>query len=172
MLFFVLIFGLVSGAQWHRLYLFPFPQLHELVNPTDLVQQENEKIIISIYEKQLPVFSDRPYYDSVGDYRLDNSFLLQISRHRSKNITIESNAGVTIYRFISNDNLNKGVSGWHITDIPINIEGQSTTHTRVVKKFFHPGKIILEPGGPVASSPILIRPENYIAQPLGFKVLN
>ena len=39
--------------------------------------------------------------------------------------------------------------------IKILVEGQSTNHIYVVKKTFKPGIIILSPGGPISSAPIL-----------------
>ena len=163
--------GLLSGVQWHRLDLFPFPQLRAWKYPPDGVLK-SEKFVVTSYSAGTPVFLDRQYYDTVGDERLEGLFLLQIPRHHSDDILIRADSSLTIYRFISDDNLNTPFESWTPSDIPIHVRGFTTTLTRVVKKDFSAGTITLSPGGPVASSPILIEVHNYVAPPLGFEVLN
>jgi hypothetical protein len=163
--------GLVTGVQWHRLRLFPFPQLHAWKYPPEGVRT-SEKFVITRYTAGTSVFLDRLYFDTVGDERLEGLFLLQIPRHHSDNIVIKADKSLTIYRFISDDNLNAAFESWTPSDIPIHVRGFSTAHTRVVKKDFAAGIITLSPGGPVASSPILIEVHDYAAPALGFEVLN
>jgi len=170
--FFVFIAGLVIGAQWYRLYLFPFPQLHNWKYPPEVRVPLSEKMIITRYTAKTPVFLDRLYFDSIGDERLEGLFLVQIPRHHSDNIIIKAYRRITIYRFITDDNINTHFDSWTSSDIPINVRGHSTTHTRVVKKDFPAGIITLNPGGPVASSPVLIKAHNYTAPSLEFEVLD
>jgi len=163
--------GLVAGVQWNRLDLFPFPQLHAWKYPPEGVLK-SEKFVITRYTAGTPVFLDRLYYDTVGDEKLEGLFLLQIPRHHSDDIVIEADSSLTIYRFISDDNLNTPFESWTPADIRIHVRGFTTAHTRVVKKDFTAGIITLSPGGPVASSPILIEVHDHTAPALGFEVLN
>lgn len=164
--------GLIIGAQWYRLYLFPFPQLNNWKYPPESRVYLSEKMIITKYTAKIPVFLDRLYFDSIGDERLEGLYLIQIPRHYSDNITIKAQSAVTIYRFISNDNLNTPFDSWTSTDIPIDVRGWTTTHTHVVKKDFSAGIITLDPGGPVASCPILIKVHNHESLSPEFEVLN
>ena len=170
--FFVFSAGLVIGAQWYRLYLFPFPQLNNWKYPPEERVYLSKKMIIARYTVKIPVFVDRQYFDSIGDERLEDLFLVQIPRHHLDNIIIKARRAITIYRFITDDNINTHFDSWTSTDIPIRVRGWSTTHTRVVKKNFPAGIITLRPGGPVASSPILIKILNYTPPSLEFEVLN
>ena len=166
-----LVIGALIGAQWYRLDLFPFPQLRDLKHPPEARVLLSEKIIITRYTAETAVFLDRQYFDSIGDERLEGLFLVQIPRHHSDNILIEAYSPITVYRFISDDNDNTHFDSWTASDIPIDVRGWSTTHTHVVKKDFPAGLITLNPGGPVASSPILIEIPNYTAPSLEFEVL-
>lgn len=166
-----LVIGALMGAQWYRLDLFPFPQLRDLKHPPEARVLLSEKIIITRYTAETAVFLDRQYFDSIGDERLEDLFLVQIPRHHSDNIIIEAYRPITVYRFISDDNDNTHFDSWTSSDIPIDVRGWSTTHTHVVKKDFPAGIITLNPGGPVASSPILIEVPNYTAPSLEFEVL-
>lgn len=169
---FVFAAGLAIGAQWYRLYLFPFPQLHELRYPPEVRVPMSEKITVVRYAEKTPVFLDRQYFDTIGDERLEGLFLVQIPRHHSENIVIEAQRPLTIYRLISDDNDNTPFDSWTPSDIPVNVRGFSTTHTRVVEKDYPAGLITLNPGGDVAASPILIRVHDYTAPPLAFEVLD
>ena len=166
------LFGVVVGAQWHSLYLFPFPQLHDWKNSQKVPVPSSRKIVVTKYTAKTPVFLDRLYFDLIGDKRLEGLFLVQISRHQSDNININAYKAITIYRFITDDNTNTYVDSWTSSDIPIYVRGHSTNLTRVVKKDFPAGKITLHPGGPVASSPILIKVHDYTESPMEFEVLD
>lgn len=163
--------GLAAGIQWHRLHLFPFPQLQALRYPPHGVLR-SEKFVVTRYTAGTPVYLDRLYYDTVGDERLDGLFLIQIPRHYSDDIVIRADSSLTIYRLISDDNLNTPFENWESTDIKVHVRGFSTAHTRVVKKDFTAGIITLSAGGPVASCPILIEVHNLRTPALGFEVLN
>jgi hypothetical protein len=161
----ILAIGLVSGAQWHRAYIFPFPQLRGLLtnNPNLEIPPKTEKMIVTRYSKESPVFLDRLYFDSVGDARLDGLYTIRMPRHYSGDISIESSKDLIIYRAVSNDNNNTYLINWELSDVPINVIGKSTTHTKIFKKLFSADKAIkLSAGGPIASDPIFIQVLNYI----------
>jgi hypothetical protein len=166
------LIGAVVGIQWHRLYLFPFPQIHEWRESQKVPVPLSKKIVITKYTAKTPVFLDRLYFDSIGDKRLEGLLLVQITRHHKDIIKIQAHTPVTIYRFITNKNINTQFDSWSTSEIPIHVRGNTCTHTRVVKKDFPAGIISLRPGGPVASSPILIKVHGYTEIPLGFEVLD
>ena len=177
-IFFILSVGLIIGAQWYRLYIFPFPQLHEwkvLEYQRGIYVPPNVKLVTTIYSSKIPIFADRFYLDSIGDSRLEGIYLLQIPRHYSGNIRIKSTMDLVIYRAISdsNDNKNYDNDKWESSDIPINVKGGSASHTKIVNKTFLANKIIeLSSGGPITSDPIFIKVIDYDAPPLKFKVEN
>ena len=120
------------------------------------VKKWNEAIYtFTDYKKGVPLFLDRSYTDEIGDERLDGLKLIQIPRHSKKKIKIKSNFPYTIYRLISNEERNLN-HNYLETDIKVKVVGYSLTHNQVVKKKFKPGITILKPGGPIATSPILI----------------
>jgi hypothetical protein len=134
-----------------------------------------QKLANTIYSKHTPVFVDRLYFDSIGDNRLENLYLVQIPRHYHHKIRIKSSKDLIIYRAISdnNNNLHYDDNNWDLSDIRINIEGQSTSHTKVIKKLFPANNLIdLIPGGPIASDPIFIMVKDYVTPSLQFKILN
>ena len=106
-----LVIGALMGAQWYRLDLFPFPQLRDLKHPPEARVLLSEKMIITSYTAETAVFLDRQYFDSIGDERLEDLFLVQIPRHHSDNIIIEAYRPITVYRFISDDNDNTHKNG-------------------------------------------------------------
>jgi len=128
--------------------------------------------LVARYTAGLPVFSDRDYYDRIGDSRLDSSFVLQIPRHLDFPIQIKVNHPVKIYRFLSGSKSTIDLSGWDKTDIKVDIEGHTCTHNSVVSKIFNPGIITLEPGGPVAASPIIIKDLTEISLDWPINILN
>ena len=151
-----LVAGSVFGVLWYRLELFPYQQLREWTNPPEERVPLSKKMVIATYTAQTPVFSDRQYFDTIGDERLEGLYLVQVPRHYAEQIMIEVRGPATVYRFVSDDNVNTAFESWTATDIPINVQGHTTTHTRVVKKDFPAGTLRLEPGGPIAASPVLI----------------
>jgi hypothetical protein len=137
---------------------FPKPilvQIKDYIFPPEPPPHINK--LVARYSAGLPVFSDRDYYDKIGDPRLDSSFVLQIPRHLDFPIQIKVNHPVKIYRLLSGSKSTIDLSGWDTTDIKVDVEGHTCTHTSVVSKIFNPGIITLEPGGPVAASPIIIK---------------
>jgi len=172
---FILFIGLIIGAQWHRLFIFPFPQLHEWKSGEEPYVELSNKLVITIYSKHTPVFLDRLYFDSISDNRLEGLYLVQIPRHYHDNIRIKSSKDLIIYRAISdnNNNLYYFNNNWKSSDIQIKVQGFTTSHTKVIKKLFPANNLIdLIPGGPIASDPIFIMVKDYVTPSLKFKILN
>ena len=170
-IFVALSVGLVVGAQWYRLYLFPFPQLNEFRAQSQPNVEVSKNLVTTIYSKNTSIYIDRIYFDSIGDKRLEGLYLLQIPRHFSKNIRFKLSADIIIYRSISDSNNNKHYykDNWIQTDILINIQGQNSLHDKVVKKLFPANNLIeLLPGGPVSSDPIFIEFRGYKPPSLEF----
>ena len=94
------------------------------------------KIIVKKYTAGTPLFSDRTYFDEIGDGRLDGLFLAQIRRHDQATIIIKAKKPLTIYRLISVINDNSFSYNYEKTDIEVKVVGTSTTHTKVIKKDF------------------------------------
>jgi len=159
----ILVFGVgsVVGAIWFRFDIFPIPQLHDLIIPPETRVPLDPNMVTLKYTARTPVFLDKLYYDTVGDERLEGLSLLQIPRHHSEDVIIDVDGPSTIYRFISEDNDNTDFASWTPSDIPIHVRGYTTTHTRVVENDFPAGIITLKPGGPIASSPILIKVHDF-----------
>jgi hypothetical protein len=85
-------------------------------------------------------------------------FLIKLTRHRNYKdyIKLKIKVPVTIYRILSKSNENNFLHLFEPTDIKVNIVGDSSSHTDVVKRDFMPGIIELAPGKGLSSSPILI----------------
>ena len=180
---FIFSIGLIIGAQWHRLFIFPFPQLYEWKTGENVELRKlriegvkvelSDKLVTTIYSTHTPIFLDRLYFDSIGDKRLEGLHLVQIPRHYDENIRIKSSKDLIIYRAISDNNNNLHYDNWDLSDIQINIEGFTTSHKKFIKKLFPANNLIeLIPGGPIASDPIFIMIKDYVTPPLQFKILN
>jgi len=113
--------------------------------------------ILTPYRAGIPLFSDRNYYDSIGDVRLESSYLLQIPRHHKSSVEIEVHRPVKIYRFLTDANDNSVFNDWDLTDIRVSVIGYTCEHTTVVSKVFDRGKIAIASGGPTSASPIIIQ---------------
>jgi len=163
----VYVLCIILGMIIYRADYFPRPQFRQIKNyfyPIQ-IQHIEEKIynnfipfILTPYKARTPLFSDRDYYDTIGDKRLENSFLVQIPRHFNSSIQIEVYRPVIIYRLLNiTYNDNTIFHDWKKTNIEVSVNGVSCNHTAVVSKIFESGKIILNSGGPATASPILIQ---------------
>tara|TARA_B100000212_G_C27241462_1_gene476074 strand:+ start:106 stop:627 length:522 start_codon:yes stop_codon:yes gene_type:complete len=152
--------------------LFPRQFLHELkliltAKEQKLASELNEQstaknatppnIRILPYAKGTPLFSDRNYEDELGSKSLEPSYVVQLPRHLDANITLMASEKIIIYRLLSDDNDNQIFSDWNLTEIPVLVNGASSKHTKVVSKAFNSGEIELSSGGPVCSSPVLVK---------------
>ena len=165
--------------------LFPRQFLHELksiltTREEKLVTAINEKkkanvasppkIRILPYSKGIPLFSDRNYEDEIGSKTLEPSYVVQLPRHFDGNITLVANEPSIIYRLISDDNDNQIFSDWNVTEIPVLVNGVSSKHTKVVTKAINAGEIELSSGGPVCSSPVLVKQDKATDSNLPFRI--
>ena len=130
------------------------PAIHYI---TSANVQVTPQIRVLPYARGTPLFSDRNYEDSVGSDILNSSYVIQIPRHFDGNLTVNANKHIVIYRILSAQNNNQAFSDWNQTEIPVLVDGTSAKHASVVSKIFEPGDIKLYSGGPVCSSPILIK---------------
>ena len=153
----------MAGAQWHRADIFPFPQLRawkELRIDRSHLPPLVDKIVTR-YRKGIPLFSDRTYIDSIGDPRLDGTFIIQIPRHGKGNIDVKFNMRVTVYRIVNEKTDNLVYEGWETTEIQVKVGGRSTFHNRLIRKDFPPGIVTFPLGAGISTSPILIKPIDY-----------
>ena len=138
---FICVAFFMLGMVTYRNDWFPRPQVRQLKNyfspppiPHSTLPPHINKII-SQYTAGIPVFSDRSYFDTIGDSRLESSYILQIPRHESVPIQIEVNRKVKIYRLLETSyNDNSIFNDWDSTDIKVYVEGSSCIHTEVVSK--------------------------------------
>lgn len=162
---FILVFfvGFASGITLYKLNIPPIPQFRFLgyffFAPDELKKlvAGEINIIVTRYTKGTPLFSDRPYFDTLGPKELEGLTLIQIPRHTRHRIRLDAKKPLTVYRIISASNDNWLLDGYQKTDLKVNVVGKSI-HREVVKKSFPPGIIDLFAGGPSVSSPILISP--------------
>jgi hypothetical protein len=108
------------------------------------------------YKKGLPLYTDRVYFEEIGDPRLEGLVLLQIRRHLQHDFFITTEKPLTVYRFLSDENDNSVFSDWGKTDIPIKVKGNWSTFTKVVKKDFPAGTFKMTYGGPLSAAPVLL----------------
>lgn len=139
-------------------------------NITSANVQVTPKIRVLPYARGTPLFSDRNYEDSVGSDILNSSYVIQIPRHFDGNLTVNANKHIVIYRILSAQNNNQIFSDWNQTEIPVLVGGASAKHASVVSKIFEPGDIKLYSGGPVCSSPILIKQTEITKHELPFSI--
>jgi hypothetical protein len=119
--------------------------------------QSPPKIRILPYAQGTPLFSDRNYEDTIGSESLNSTYVIQIPRHFNGYLPLHVSKKIVIYRILSEQNDNQAFSDWNQTKIPVWVEGTSAKHSLVRSKSFETGIIKLYSGGPVCSSPILIK---------------
>lgn len=160
---FFLFLGIVIGAMGYKYDLPPRPLIRQILKgDAEKYNKHNFKIksweeahlTFSKYKSGVPFFLDRPYSDSIGDKRLEGLYLIKLNRHEKRNIIIKTNSPITIYRLVPRSNFRLR-HRYEETDIKVQVAGLSLTHTNVLKKKFEKGKLILSPGGPISSLPIL-----------------
>lgn len=164
--FFFFIYGMIV----YKNDYFPINQFRAFRDT--ITNIKNPPIIRLVdYHPGMFLFSDRKYFDTIKDTSLKAEYVILIPRHHKKNISIKTNQDILIYRTIAKGNKNSIFNNWLRTDININVEGISINHTKVVKKIFKKGEIILESGGPISSSIILLKRLNQNSK-LTLKIFN
>lgn len=152
----------LSGMFFYRNNWFPRPQLQAMKDYFDPpVKMDNfakykDKLVAS-YSNGVPLFSDRTYYDTIGQNKLENTFVVQIPRHYKDKIILNIKDSVVIYRFISKPEFFKN---WTMMDIKVFVQGKSCTHQMVAFNSFGPGIIELKNPNPISATPILIKFKN------------
>ena len=153
------------GALTYRNQLFPFSLIRKIKEPfppKDLyikppVAPSFINMNIRPYVSGVHLYSDRTYFDTIGDEKLDSSFVLQLSRHTNQGIKIRVLRRSLIIRLLSSMNDNNRFKLYKKMDINVFVRGNSCIHSEVVSKIFEPGEYTLIPGGPIASNPVIIR---------------
>jgi hypothetical protein len=171
----IFLFGVLLGMVLLKYNLFPVKQIKKLKNyifQEPIQTQLPDNVYLSPYTAGKPLFSDRNYYDAIGDTLLESTYVIQIPRHLKSPIEIEVIRPVEIYRLLTDKNDNSIFNEWDLLKINVHVAGRSCTFTNVVSKFFSPGKIILDSGGPKASSPILIKDVSHTPVIFPIKILN
>jgi hypothetical protein len=163
--------GVTIGVVWRHYNLAPFPQLHHWKNSPTLFPERNATAIV-LYDKTVPLFLDRLFLDGSGTNAFDGSYLIQIQRHRHEDIKLLAKKELIAYRLLSDHpaNDNSVFADWGYTDIRVKVVGDSCTHQSVVKKKLSVGVHLLPAGGPVASSPLLIKVVGQDTHDLSFEV--
>ena len=80
---------ILTGMTLYKYNLWPRPQIHylkQLISPTSvrypiINPNINNEIILVFYKGGINLYTDRDYYDSIADPRLESSYLIQIPRH-------------------------------------------------------------------------------------------
>lgn len=109
------------------------------------------------------LYSDREYKSLIESKELNGLKLVLIPRHLHYDIYIESNEdSVTVYRIVADKNDNQIFRWWQGTSIKVFSPGLTVNLIGVVKKMYHEKVIKLPPGGPIASSPLLIETNGNI----------
>ena len=175
---FVILFltGVGIGVAWRHYNIAPFPQLHRWAHPKTIpltphgpIPKHNATAIV-LYKKNVPLFIDRHYFDSSGTEIFDGSYLIQIQRHRTTSIKLLAQKGLIAYRILSESNDNTPFADWERSNVKAMVQGYGCAHEIIVHKKLAPGEHLLPAGGPIASSPLLIKVIEQDISDLGFEV--
>ena len=162
----IYLFFFLLGMLIYRNNYFPvktYRDLRNYVYPPKKISENHRKnkFLLCKYSPGMQLYTDRNYHDTMLDTALKVNYAILLPRHYNNSIKIIVNSDVEIYRPISIKNDNSPFRSWTKTDIKYNVVAPSSNHTQIVKKTFKKGIIILNSGGPISSSPILIRNINY-----------
>ena len=108
------------------------------------------------YHPGINIFSDRHYFNHLGDNKLKNFSIIQLLKHQTTNIKLITSDEIVVYRAICKHNNNDKYKDWEKVDFKILIISHSCLFESLVKKKFKKGKILLRSGGPKSSDPIFI----------------
>ena len=113
------------------------------------------KLVIKKYYPDMNIFLDKSWTNKKNNDFLKDKFIIQIPRHYKKNIQIQNAGNITLYRALSEKNNNK-YNDWETLNMELAIKGFTCEHSKIIKKKFKPGLLILRHGGPVSSDPIFL----------------
>lgn len=164
--FFLFFTGLIIGLIIYRNNYFPINIYRNIIYPIEGKEAKIEHfpydVFYTKYKKGTPLFSNRSYYDTIGNKELENSYVIQLKRHYRKPIEINFENEFTIYRFLSIDNKHNWIfSDWEDAGFNVYVKGITCTHTKVIKKTFKGGTVKLDQREDIAASPIIIKSKNY-----------
>ena len=137
------------------IFFFLFLFIFYLFKKEDNLIKNDTKLILKKYSPGMNIFLDRDYINKKNNKFLINKYILQIPRHYKKNIEIQHNGNIILYRALCNKN-NNTYEDWKILDKKLSITGISCIHVNVIKKEFNSGLHIIKSGGPVSSDPIFL----------------
>tara|TARA_Y100000991_G_scaffold175124_1_gene137065 strand:- start:5279 stop:5848 length:570 start_codon:yes stop_codon:yes gene_type:complete len=166
--FIILGFGLgfISGIFSYKFNLFPISLNRKNMYPVELegLSQYPFGVFMTKYEPETPFFSDRVYTDTMGVINFDNCYIIQLPRHYKKPIKIKLEDRFSVYRILSENNKHNWIYSdfKHYSD-SIFVNGRTCYHSIVVFKNFEKGEYILDQRDDVASSPIIIKSDNFEA---------
>ena len=121
-------------------------------------------VFMTKYEPETPLFSNREYIDSLGVINFDSCYIIQLPRHYKKPIKLKLEDHFTVYRVLSENNKHNWVySDFKYFSDSIFVNGRTCNHSIVVFKSFEKGECILDQRNDVASSPIIIKCNNFEA---------
>ncbi|NQY10963.1 MAG: hypothetical protein HRT71_15820 [Flavobacteriales bacterium] len=115
-----------------------------------------EDQFVAIYSAGGPLYSNRLYYDQIGDKRLDLLYIVRIRRHEDQPIQLDLRHRTKVYRFLNDTNNNSIYADWEQADLKVRVQGDISLHSKVITKVFEAGSISLPPGGPATADPILL----------------
>jgi hypothetical protein len=167
--------GIVAGAAWKHFNIAPFPQLHRWTHPQSEMPSttnipERNAIAIVLYRKRVPLFIDRHYFDSSETEVFDGSYLIQVQRHRTNDLKLLVKKDLIAYRILSEANDNTPFADWDRSNLKAKVEGAGCTHEIIIQKKLAMGEHFLPAGGPIASSPLLVRIIGENASDPGFEI--
>jgi hypothetical protein len=176
----LLSFSFIYGFISHRNKIFPYQIIKNITEIFGVTKPRNTKEHIFLrnkyknwndininfkpikenffktYHPGINFFSDRHYFNHVGDEHLIDFSIIQLLKHQSTNIELMTSDEIEVYRALCEHNNNNGYKNWEKVNFKILIISHTCVFKDLVKKKFKKGKIVLNPGGPKSSDPILI----------------
>lgn len=153
----VLGFFLGYGIEKHDIYQKLLANFSINKSVLKVNEWKDSKLTVSNYSYGVPMYLNEPYADTIGDKRLEGLSIIKIMRHQKGDIKLKINYPITIYRVTNDEDNKKLYHDYENTNIKVKLIGNSSVHNKVVKKDFKPGLIVLAPGGPVSTSPVLFK---------------
>tara|TARA_Y100001968_G_scaffold108646_1_gene98273 strand:+ start:717 stop:1139 length:423 start_codon:yes stop_codon:yes gene_type:complete len=138
--------------------------------PTTANIPERDATAIVLYRKNVPLFIDRHYFDSSETEIFDGSYLIQVQRHRTKNLNLLVQKDLIAYRILSEANDNTPFADWNRSNLRTKVQGAGCTHEIIIQKKLAPGEYFLPAGGPISACPLLIKVIDQGLPDLGFEV--
>jgi hypothetical protein len=167
----IIIFFYLFGIITMQLKIFPYYILKDIKNEIyinfffddtfkkyqdEYPEWNHKEIFFSKYLLKQNIWIDRIFYNQKNEEKLRDYYIIQLERHRNKNLKITFLEDVTIYRPICKLNNNSKYKNWELDNFELLIIGSSCVHSQVYKKKYTKGTYFFSSGGPISSDPILI----------------